>query len=108
MKMIMLVLANVLASCAFALTEIVDGITWNYYVKNGYAMLEHPDTRKQTTCPKPVHAGVLPPTLKIPAVLGGCEVRTIGIAAFQIPEDSDVQKIIVPETVKKLACESAF
>lgn len=107
-KIIILAFCSLAAQIALALTETVDGITWSYYVSDGYAILEHPDTQKKKACPKPVHEGVLPPILRIPSVLGGYEVGEIGMAAFQIPNDSDVQKIIVPETVKRMQCDSAF
>ena len=107
-KMIILAFCSLAAQIALALTETIDGITWSYYVSDGYAILEHPDTRNKKTCPKPVHEGVLPSILRIPSTLGGYEVREIGMAAFQISNDSDVHKIIVPETVKRMQCQSAF
>ena len=94
MKFLLTIGFCVIANFAFALTETIDGITWNYYVSEGAAILEYPNIRENEACPKPVHEGVLPPTLRIPSTLGGYEVREIGIAAFQIPADSDVQKLL--------------
>lgn len=65
MKIILTIGFCILANYVFALSETIDGITWSYYVKNGYAILEHPNTRKKETCPKPVHAGTLPPILNV-------------------------------------------
>ena len=84
---------------AFALTETVDGIEWSYYEKNGYAVLEHPDTRKYSSKPKPAHQGVLPQSLELPSTLGGMSVREIGIAAIQLDASTDVKTLIIPESV---------
>lgn len=84
---------------AFALTETVDGIEWSYYEKNGYAVLEHPDTRNNSSKPKPAHKGVLPQSLELPSTLGGMSVREIGIAAIQLDASTDVKTLIIPESV---------
>ena len=61
---------------------IVDGIEWSYYVKEEYAVLEHPEARRNATRPKPAHSGALSDELEIPCALGGLPVREIGIGAI--------------------------
>ena len=94
-----LILMLFASHAAFALTETVDGIEWSYYEKNGYAVLEHPDTRNNSSKPKPAHKGVLPQSLELPSTLGGMSVREIGIAAIQLDASTDVKTLIIPESV---------
>ena len=92
MKIIMTAVLSIMASCALALTETIDGVTWTY--QNG--KLGQPDYRSKGERPAPAHEGTLPSVLKLP------RVSILDAAAIQIPDDSDVQRIIVPETVYRM------
>lgn len=64
MKIIMTAVLSIMASCALALTETIDGVTWTY--QNG--KLGQPDYRSKGERPAPAHEGTLPSVLKLPRV----------------------------------------
>ena len=96
-RTIALTLCVLWAYASFALTETIDGVTWNYYIENDYAVLG----REIGGC---AHTGILPETLELPTVLGGVLVRAIAAGAIQI--GADVNKIIIPETYTNMASVS--
>ena len=48
MKTTMTLVFTVLANCALALTETIDGVTWQYYIdsSSGGAVIEHPNAKE--------------------------------------------------------------
>ena len=92
----------------FALTETIDGITWNYYIEDGHAILEYPEIRN--TAPygvRPESANStndLPSEINIPAKLGGYEVAHLGAIALQVSScGAPVTTTVVPDSVTKLS-----
>ena len=98
MKIFMTVVLSLWANLSFALTETIDGVTWTY--QSG--TLGQPGFRSKGECPAPAHEGTLPPVLKLP------RVGAIDVASVQIPDESAVQRIIVPETVTRMPYECAI
>ena len=87
----------------FALTETIDGITWNYYIEDGHAILEYPEIRN--TAPHGVRpesansTNDLPSEINIPAKLGGYEVTHLGAIALQViprPASSTARAFVAP------------
>ena len=103
-KLILLTQCIFVALSSFALSETVGGVTWNYYVKDGRAILEYPNLRKMSS-PKEVHDGTLPRELFIPSSLGGCPVSIIGQFALRLSESGrvpDVDLVVIPESVAEI------
>ena len=87
-----------LGSLTGPFTESVDGITWTYSVKDGYAVLGYAPFVKRA-----VH----PPTkgaVTIPASLGGYPVREIGEFAFHSCQS--LTSVTIPEGVTTIAPRS--
>ena len=106
-KVMVVVALVVLANCAFALTETVDGITWYYYVnKDNEVVLEYPNIRTSDDIQLPAHAGECSRVLRIPHSLGGRAVSEIGVFAIQTARFSTPPEVIViPASVKSItAC----
>ena len=99
-KLLVIMASILMGHLTFALTTVVDGVTWNYWVTNESVVLEYPGTKTSTSRPNPVHFGTLPSTLVIPDNFGGYPVTNIGALAFQITDELDT--IIVPESVKSI------
>ena len=96
------VVAGVLACCALdarALTEVVDGITWTYTVKDSKATVG--GGSKSSPAVPTTTSGVL----SIPSALGGCPVTSIGKYAFY--GCSGLQSVTIPEGVTSIG-ERAF
>ena len=91
-----------LSNLTFALTEMVDGVTWNYYASGGNAVLEYPDIRSSTYKPQSVHKGVLPQTVQLPERLGDKPVIELGAAALQF-ESCSVETVVVPSCYARIS-----
>jgi len=85
-------------STVVASSEIVEGIEWSYTIRNGGAELGVSGGR---AIPLQVASG----SLKIPERLGGCNVTSIGNAAFYAC--SGLKSISIPNTVTSIG-RSAF
>ena len=94
MKIIITALFSLFVTCTFALTETIDGVTWNYSVVNGDATVTSADVSEGGT-------------VEIPAILGGYPVRTIGARALASFNSDKKLFIIVPASVTNIY-ESAF
>ncbi|MBO7684672.1 MAG: chitobiase/beta-hexosaminidase C-terminal domain-containing protein [Kiritimatiellae bacterium] len=103
MKIMVAVVLAVLANCAFALTETVDGVTWNYYTSGGNAILEYPDIRSSTSRPSSVHQGALPQIVRLPERLGNKPVIELGAAALQLESSYDVKAVVIPSCYTRIS-----
>ena len=94
MKTIMTVVFTVFASCALALTETIDGVTWTYTKRNGGAILGI-GSNSGTAIPKETEGNI-----RIPSKLGGVAVVEIGPYAFY--ECAKVTGVLIPNTVTNI------
>ena len=100
MKRVLLVF-SLIPVIAFGGREIVNGIEWQYEVRNGGAVIKtddqfgwYPAIPKDTTG-----------ELVIPSVLGGCPVVEIG--SYAIGARTGITSVVIPSTVTNIG-ESAF
>ena len=94
---------NLLMLCnSFALTEVVDGIEWNYSVASGEATIEHRivNSRVTASIPSSTYGKI-----EIPSSLGGSPVAHIGSHAFYAC--GRITSVVVPDGVKSID-SSAF
>ena len=85
----------------YSATEAMNGVTWHYCEIGDSVMLEYTNLRNGFRPHKPAFEGVLPSVLKVPSRLCGRDVTEIGLSAFQFPENSGVETIVIPEGVRK-------
>ena len=104
MKIIWMSTVIVLASCAFALTETVNGVKWDYYITpDGNAVLEYPGIRDLKSRPPVMPTGIISKVLCLPEHLGNCTVTNVGAVAVQLDEEENVEMIIVPSNYKTIS-----
>ena len=89
-RFLSLAAVSFLATSLFALTEIVNGITWTYSIENGYAVISTGTAYSRAISPAPTGH------LAIPETLGGCPV-TIGESAFY--GCSGITSVSIPDCV---------
>ena len=80
------------SSPLFALSEVIDGITWEYSISAGKAVVVNVSTNTKGE-------------IIIPAQLGGCPVTSIGASAFF--DCSSLTAVTIPDGVTSIG-ESAF
>ena len=76
-------------------TEIVDGITWNYTVKDGFASVGYQDIPASTLG-----------AITIPSTLGGYPVTSIGVRAFYCC--SGLTSVTIPDSVTSIGKEAFY
>jgi len=76
-----------------AVVERVDGVDWRYTISNGEAELS--GSWKDPCIPASTSG-----TVNVPAMLGGCPVRTVGYAAFS--GCSAMEEVVIPSSVKSI------
>jgi len=96
-RLLCLMLMFFASLATFALTETVDGVTWEYYIENDYAVLG----RETGGC---AHTGILPDRLELPTVLGGVPARAIAAGAIEV--GSDVDMLVIPASYTNMASVS--
>ena len=88
---------------SFALTEIIDGVTWNYRLSGSTAIICSPNISSLQSVSSfsvlPAHDGPLPKVLTIPDKLGGHDVYAVDRCAIQISSNTVVETVIVPSTL---------
>ena len=97
-RAIVILWAGVMAANAWAASEIVDGVTWNYTVSNGKASVYKGSS-------SPAIPTLTKGALTIPATLGGCPVTSIGSSAFY--NCSGLTSVTIPSSVTSIG-SSAF
>ena len=105
MKTTMTLVFTVLANCALALTETIDGVTWQYYIdsSSGGAVIEHPNAKEFPDWRPPAAvSGDVATVLSLPSALGGAPVSKVGLAAVRTKE-LNLSLIVIPETVKTIS-----
>lgn len=85
-KLVLMVVAVGAILAALADTEIVDGVTWSYYISNG---------RATVTGASPCVGKVV-----IPSKLGGCDVAVIGEKAFE--SKAEMSSVVIPDSVEEV------
>lgn len=105
MKTIMTLVFTVLSSCAFALTETIDGVTWTYRVIQGGAIVgwNYADATSQSYVP--AVSVDTSGSIEIPQRLGGYPVVGIGRMAFF--KCQNLTRVLIPNTVTNID-SSAF
>ena len=81
-RLFLLLMSCCLTSIVVAATEVVDGITWTYSISKGNAIITKADDVNED--------------VKIPAVLGGYPVTTIGSGTFMLCR---IKSITIPTSV---------
>ena len=94
MKTTMTLVFTVLANCAFALTETIEGVEWTYTKRNGGAILGI-GSSSGTTIPIETEGNI-----RIPPKLGGVTVVEIGPYAFY--GCNKVTGVLIPNTVTNI------
>ena len=103
-KIMVAVVFACFANCAFALTETIDGVTWQYYIdsSSGGAVIENPDAKQFPDMRPPAAvSGDVSTILFLPSSLGGAPVSKVGLAAVRTKQ-LNMSLIVVPETVKTI------
>lgn len=102
-KAIVLALFILVSQVTLALTDTVDGVTWNYSLSGSKAIIRSPNIRSLQSVTSfsvlPAHDGSLPKILTIPDKLGGHDVYAVDKCAIQISDNTEVETVIVPATV---------
>ena len=102
MKTIIAVLFVLLACSAFALTEIVDGITWNFEKRNNGSIIGKME--RNYTYGGEIWSAAIPTDTEgdvvIPQQLGGCPVMGVGSSAFQYC--TNMTSVVIPNTVTNI------
>jgi len=97
MKKLFLVLAMVASACAWAESEVVDGVTWYYGTQQRWDSAEQKYvTYAYVTSGADKYTG----DLVVPSTLGGYKVKEIGYAAFY--ECSSLTSVTIPEGVTSI------
>ena len=94
MKKMLVWMVVIAANCAFALTETVDGITWTYAVKDGYASVGV-GSSSSTAVPSSTSGAIA-----IPSKLGGYNVTSIGDYAFY--HCTNLTNVTIPNSVTSI------
>lgn len=100
-KIIAILAFWLIAHVVFALTETVDGVTWTYCLSNDCAVLEYPGLRnmKSSLPMSSLYDGDFDSCIIIPNELNGFPVTTIGALAFHQYPNSNIDTVVIPETI---------